>query len=65
MGEMPEEVSRGPDTQPLELLRAALADSLEELDRHVEPQGAATRGFQRCGSWSSLALLPKAGWRPG
>ena len=59
MGEMPEQIPRGADAQPLQLLRAALADALQELDRRVEPQACSTRGFQRCGSWSSLALLPK------
>jgi hypothetical protein len=40
MGEVPEEIPRGEDAEPLELLGAALAYPLEELDRHVESHGA-------------------------
>ena len=40
MGEVPEEIARGADAEPLELLGPPLADPLQELDRHVEPDGA-------------------------
>ena len=43
MGEVPEEVLRGADAEPLELLGAALADALEELDGGVEAEGAGGR----------------------
>ena len=38
VGEMPEEVLRGADAEPLQRQRPALADALEELDRGVEPE---------------------------
>ena len=40
VGEVPQEVAGGADAEPLELLRPALADALEELDGHVQSEGA-------------------------
>ena len=39
MGEMPQQVARGPDSESRELLGAALADSLEELDGRIQARG--------------------------
>ena len=43
MREVPEQIAGGADAESLELLGAPLADPLEELDRHVEPDGAGGR----------------------
>ncbi len=55
MGEMPEEIARRADAEPLQLVSPPLADPLEKLDRHVEPHGAriaATR-LGRASVWAS------------
>ena len=44
---MPEEVPRGADAEPLELLGPPLADALEKLDRGIEAKGAAGSGETR------------------
>ncbi len=44
VGEVPEKVARGADAESLELLRPALTDALEELDGHVESEGAGLDG---------------------
>ena len=50
MGEMPEEIARGADAEPLQLLRPPLADTLEELDGHVQAEGARLDGRGRGGA---------------
>ena len=40
VGEMPEQIARGADAEPRELLGAPLADAFEELDGGVEADGA-------------------------
>jgi hypothetical protein len=40
MGEMPEEIARGMDPEPPQVVRSPFADPLEELDRHIEPNCA-------------------------
>ncbi len=48
--EVPEEVLRGADADPLELLGAPLADPLEELDRHVQThRGRGSSTWSRSG----------------
>ena len=64
MGEVPEEVPRGADAEPLELLRPALADALEELDGRVEPEGAGwTVGFAAGRDFGMVSLRHRAATR--
>ena len=52
VGEVPEQVLRGADAEPLELLGAPLADPLEELDGRVQ-----THPGRGSGTWSGRGCL--------
>ena len=45
MREMPEQILRGGDAEPLQRLRPALADALEELDRRIEAAEASGTAY--------------------
>ena len=47
VGEMPEEVARGADAEPLEQLGSPLADAFQKLDAGVETERAGGRGGSR------------------
>jgi hypothetical protein len=38
--EVPEQITRGANTQPLQRLGPSLTDALEKLDRSIEPEGS-------------------------